>query len=945
MKLQSKLIATGALALLLAPGAISADEVLIDGFNQHQWINEFGFGGGRNTDPQNGALMRYYDGVSSEGSGSMGYSILGLNEETGWAGVYPNTRDWRAEYGDARDLRFRFVSGSFDVRVDSSNGNRPFAFKLETNGNPDGTPNGFGPVRPPNFGEWFTIAWEVNEGLTINDQEYIPFYYVTRPAIAINYDNAPETPGDPGHSTGDFQVYFDNYIVNGQPFSLFNEKPRGRTYYASRSDFFAYDQPWRSTTGIAVANTEVGNVFLYGPDVDPELYLEHDDEFGPGNETGIAGFFGLPEAPSEGDRYLVLTWSQDTDEGNEGADAGKVGISTNYYSEPLNLLAAAEIKVDVYIPNWGANALPETLTISLVDDDLIVDQQLGNAASATVPNPVAAFDQWTTVTVSMDDFTPVTANAPDLSRIHHVEIALMGPGATNTGETGRVVFDNLRYVEAEVEPEKQEFLVDGFDERQWFNTFGFGGSRNTDPGNGALMRYFQGPDVAKDGNGAMGFSVLGLNEVDGFAGIFPNARENNALFGDQRHTRYRLVDGSFDVKVVSQNGNRPWTFKFETNGATGPNGSAFTGPLNFDEWHTVSWSVNGDLTPDDEGYLFFYYITRAGITLNYGGTSVPEGHNRTTGDFLVYFDNYTINGQYVEGFESKPRGRTQTARQTGGEVSYTQPYRSTTGVQVAATQNSNVFEYGPDVDPPFVVEFDDELDPENPSGTPGFLGLPEPSQGDRYMILTWSADADLIEEVPGPDAGRVGISTNYYSEPVNLLGAEELRLDLYIPDKVHTALPGEVIVTLIDDNVIDGVQLGDAASATLITPVANYNQWTTLTFPMDSFEAVGAQSPDLSRIHHIEIAFVGAGGTGTTETGRILIDNIRYYGTSATTPAEELGDVTGDGIVNVADVTALARAIADNNAPSVEVGDINGDTFVDEADVQALAEAIANGTI
>jgi hypothetical protein len=929
------------LALLLTPfAAPGADEVLIDGFNEHQWINEFGFGGTRNTDPLNGALMKYFEGVSNGGgNGSMGYTITGLNEETGWAGIFPHARDWNSFIGDNREMRFRLKSAQVDVRVDSPNGNRPPGYKLEVNGQPGGYPNGIGPIRPENFGEWTTISWEPNAGLTIDDPGYQPFFYVTRPAITLNYDNGANTPDDPGFTTGDFTVYFDNYMINGEMWDDFESKPRGRTRYASRTDFVSYDQPYRTTTGIQVHNTQFANVFVHGPDIDPEMYLEFDDEFGPGNETGTAGLFQIP-TPSEGNRLVVLTWSSESDAANEGADAQRVGISTNYYSDPVDLTTAESVKVDVYVPNFGQTALPASVILSLVDDNVITDVQIGDASSSTLSAPITQFNQWTTLTFPMDSFVNVVGDGPDLSRVHHIELAFTGAGAAGDTDTGRLFIDNLRLVEQPVV--LPEFLVDGFDAPQWWNTFGFGGTRNTDPPNGALMRYFQGPDVSNGGNGSMGFSVLGLNNTTGFAGIFPNARENNAFIGEQRQTRYRLADGSFDVKIVSSNGNRPWTFKYEINGQSAgqPNGGTFTGPLNFNEWYTKEWSVNGALTPDDEGYIFFFHITRAGITLNYGGTSVDGGDAFATGDFLVYFDNYTINGQVFDDFENKPRGRSLVSNRGG--VSYTQPYRSTTGVNVFNTQFPNLFEYGPGVDEPFVVEFDDEFDPESPSGVPGLLGLPAPSQGDRYMMLTWSADDDAANA--GADAGIVGLSNNYYSEPVDLLGAEEIRVDVYIPNKVQTALPGSVILTLIDDNLIDGVQLGDAASSTLASPVTAFNEWTTLTFPIDSLVNVGANPPDLSRIHHLELAFINAGGVGANDSGRILIDNIRYAGTDIVTPPD-LGDVTGDGVVNVADVTALANAIAGGSPPPAAVGDINGDTFVNEADVQALADAIADGSI
>jgi len=58
----------------------------------------------------------------------------------------------------------------------------------------------------------------------------------------------------------------------------------------------------------------------------------------------------------------------------------------------------------------------------------------------------------------------------------------------------------------------------------------------------------------------------------------------------------------------------------------------------------------------------------------------------------------------------------------------------------------------------------------------------------------------------------------------------------------------------------------------------------------------------------------------------------------------ELGDINGDGVINVADVTALANAVADGTADQLDpaIADINDDGEIDEDDVQALAEMIVN---
>ena len=56
-----------------------------------------------------------------------------------------------------------------------------------------------------------------------------------------------------------------------------------------------------------------------------------------------------------------------------------------------------------------------------------------------------------------------------------------------------------------------------------------------------------------------------------------------------------------------------------------------------------------------------------------------------------------------------------------------------------------------------------------------------------------------------------------------------------------------------------------------------------------------------------------------------------------------LGDVTGDGIVDVVDVTALIGAILNGTHVNPAIGDINHDDSVDVADVTALISRILNG--
>jgi hypothetical protein len=61
-------------------------------------------------------------------------------------------------------------------------------------------------------------------------------------------------------------------------------------------------------------------------------------------------------------------------------------------------------------------------------------------------------------------------------------------------------------------------------------------------------------------------------------------------------------------------------------------------------------------------------------------------------------------------------------------------------------------------------------------------------------------------------------------------------------------------------------------------------------------------------------------------------------------PEGILGDITGDEVVNVADVTALADALANDTADEIElvVGDVDGDNDIDADDLAALVDMIVN---
>jgi hypothetical protein len=81
--------------------------------------------------------------------------------------------------------------------------------------------------------------------------------------------------------------------------------------------------------------------------------------------------------------------------------------------------------------------------------------------------------------------------------------------------------------------------------------------------------------------------------------------------------------------------------------------------------------------------------------------------------------------------------------------------------------------------------------------------------------------------------------------------------------------------------------------------------------------------------------------SGVNEFNRMIYDNLAITDLGGVVEPD-LGDINGDTVINVADVTELANLLAANTPPSVAVGDVNGDETVDDADVAALANLIVD---
>jgi hypothetical protein len=126
--------------------------------------------------------------------------------------------------------------------------------------------------------------------------------------------------------------------------------------------------------------------------------------------------------------------------------------------------------------------------------------------------------------------------------------------------------------------------------------------------------------------------------------------------------------------------------------------------------------------------------------------------------------------------------------------------------------------------------------------------------------------------------------------------------------------------------------LGDANNNSIFFPALVFPESTTI-----SGLAVNPGQRLYLRWEHI-----GAGGS--TNGQALALDNLSVTPRGVPVEPGELGDVNGDGLINVADVTELANLLAAGTPPPPAVGDANGDGFVTQADVAILAAAVVNGS-
>jgi hypothetical protein len=119
----------------------------------------------------------------------------------------------------------------------------------------------------------------------------------------------------------------------------------------------------------------------------------------------------------------------------------------------------------------------------------------------------------------------------------------------------------------------------------------------------------------------------------------------------------------------------------------------------------------------------------------------------------------------------------------------------------------------------------------------------------------------------------------------------------------------------------------------------------TYTIPVEVFttgagSSGGGVAVDLTKIRSITV-FTDAGSNSATAVlmPRLTVDNL-----SLVFPTSGIrGDANNDGVINVADVTAVSNFLAGNGSLAGD-GDANNDGVVDDDDVSALVDSIVNGT-
>ena len=157
-----------------------------------------------------------------------------------------------------------------------------------------------------------------------------------------------------------------------------------------------------------------------------------------------------------------------------------------------------------------------------------------------------------------------------------------------------------------------------------------------------------------------------------------------------------------------------------------------------------------------------------------------------------------------------------------------------------------------------------------------------------------------------------------YIEDGDYIGFKDI--DLTGADKIdfRVASNGSDAVLEVRLDSPDGKLIGK----TDVTNTGGWQEWITKTCTIEA----------TSGKHDVYLVFTG---------GESYLFNINWW--KPNTPAEEyiLGDLNGDGIVDVFDLCSMRNAAVDGDAERFEAADINGDSAIDENDLVLLKKFLS----
>ncbi|SEH65021.1 Carbohydrate binding module (family 6) [Ruminococcus flavefaciens] len=162
----------------------------------------------------------------------------------------------------------------------------------------------------------------------------------------------------------------------------------------------------------------------------------------------------------------------------------------------------------------------------------------------------------------------------------------------------------------------------------------------------------------------------------------------------------------------------------------------------------------------------------------------------------------------------------------------------------------------------------------------------------------------------GSDVGYIENGDYIGFKDIDLTGADKIDF--------RVASNGSDAVLEVRLDSPDGKLIG----STEITNTGGWQEWITKTC---NIEATSGK-------HDVYLVFTG---------GESYLFNINWW--KPNTPAEEyiLGDLNGDGIVDIFDLCSMRNAAVDGDAERFEAADINGDSVIDENDLVLLKKFIS----